>query len=144
MLPMWETPKVAQLYTLYCRRQSLPSPLLPPPLCLSLPLLPTDAACVYASVAAFQASLVHRAFARSGGAATAKGPMCNLFTLQIHPHHKQRSHRARRWVAELSRCSYNITISHQKGQSTCMYRHLTPTNKKPFNLLPTFLASDLR
>ena len=73
-----------------------------------------------ASVAAFQASLVHRAFARSGGAATAKGPMCNLFTLQIHSHHKQRSHRARRCVEELSRCSYNITISHLKGQS--MYR----------------------
>ena len=80
-LQMWETPKVAQLYTLYCRRQSLPSPLLPPPLCLSLPLLPTNAACVRASVAAFQASLVHRAFARSGGAAAAKGEGANVQSL---------------------------------------------------------------
>ena len=103
-------------------------------LSLSFPSPLADQRCVRPSRPAFQASLVHRAFARSGGAATAKGPMCNLFTLQIHSHHKQRSHRARRCVEELSRCSYNITISHLKGQS--MYRQKN-TNKKPFNLLST-------
>ena len=133
MLPMWETPKVAQLYTLYCRRQRLPSPLLP----LSVFPFPSCRPTLRASVAAFQASLVHRAFARSGGAATAKGPMCNLFTLQIHSHHKQRSHRARRCVEELSRCSYNITISHLKGQS--MYRQKkTPTKNHSIYYLVHF------